>query len=254
MEKLSAVIITFNEQRNIRRCIESLLPVADEIVVLDSLSTDDTRRICESYPSVRFLTQPFAGHIEQKNDAAALATYDLVLSLDADEQLSVQLSNAILLIKQQRQHDGYSMNRLTSYSGQWIRHCGWYPDRKVRLFDRTKGRWGGVNPHDKYELFPGGRQAHLEGDLLHYSYANLEELRKQTQKFGQLGAQALFNAGKGGAWVKMFYSPLFRFLRAYVFKTGFLDGKAGIIISWYSAVECFIKYNQLRKLVFSNNP
>jgi glycosyltransferase involved in cell wall biosynthesis len=252
MEKLSAAIITFNEERNIRRCIESLLPITDEIVVLDSNSTDGTRSICEEYSLVRFHAQPFEGHIQQKNAAAALTAHHLVLSLDADEVISEELKLSILEVKQNRKFDGYTMNRLTSYCGKWIRHCGWYPDRKIRLFDRRKGAWGGVNPHDKYELMQGGTQAHIKGDILHYSYASFEELQLQTDKFAKLGAQHLFEKGRGSAWVKLFFSPTVRFLRAYFFKLGFLDGVAGFTISWYSAVECFRKYNYLRKRVFES--
>ncbi|MFM7177423.1 MAG: glycosyltransferase family 2 protein [Bacteroidota bacterium] len=252
MEKLSAAIITFNEACNIRRCIESLLSVADEIVVLDSNSTDATRAICSEYPIVRFHSQAFAGHIQQKNDVASLTTYDLVLSLDADEALSEELKLSISEIKQNRKCDGYTMNRLTSYCGKWIRHCGWYPDRKIRLFDRRKGAWGGINPHDKYELFPGGTSSHIEGDILHFSYNSFEELQRQTDKFARLGAQDLFEKGRGSAWVKLFFSPAVRFIRAYFLKLGFLDGVAGFTISWYSAIECFKKYNYLRKRVFES--
>jgi glycosyltransferase involved in cell wall biosynthesis len=252
MEKLSAVVITYNEERNIRRCIESLLPVADEIVILDSGSTDNTRQICESFPRIRFEVQIFAGYVKQKNDVLALASNDLVLSLDADEALSPLLTESILKVKSQRNHDGYTMNRLTSYCGQWIRYCGWYPDRKMRLFDRTKGSWVGHKIHEKFELSSPQLQYHIEGDLLHYSYTSFYELRKQTEKFGLLGAQGLYETGRGSSWIKLFYSPIFRFVRAYFFKLGFMDGFAGLTISWYSAVECFIKYNRLRMLVFAN--
>lgn len=252
MQQLSAVVITFNEQRNIRRCIESLLPVADEIVVLDSLSTDQTKAICTEFPVVRFRSQKFLGHIAQKNAAVALAKHELVLSLDADEALSADLAESILQVKRYVASDGYSMNRLTSYCGQWIRHCGWYPDRKIRLFNRSKGAWGGTDPHDKYLMNPGTSVSHLNGDLLHYSYTQPEELRLQSEKFARIGADALFRSGKGVSWLKMFFSPLFRFIRAYLLKAGFLDGKAGLVISWYSASECFQKYNHLRKLVFNH--
>lgn len=252
MQQLSAVVITFNEQRNIRRCIESLLPVADEIVVLDSLSTDQTKAICTEFPVVRFHSQKFLGHIAQKNAAVALAKHELVLSLDADEALSADLAESILQVKRYVASDGYSMNRLTSYCGQWIRHCGWYPDRKIRLFNRSKGAWGGTDPHDKYLMNPGTSVSHLNGDLLHYSYTQPEELRLQSEKFARIGADALFRSGKGVSWLKMFFSPLFRFIRAYLLKAGFLDGKAGLVISWYSASECFQKYNHLRKLVFNH--
>jgi glycosyltransferase involved in cell wall biosynthesis len=254
MVSLSAVIITFNEQRNIGRCIDSLLAVADEIVVLDSLSTDQTASICKQYPQVRFHTQPFLGHIAQKNAAVSLANNDWVLSLDADEELSPELISSILQMKSDPQADGYSMNRLTSYCGKWIRHCGWYPDRKIRLFHRSKGRWSGVDPHDKYTLDSDARLSHLKGDILHYSYVEPSELRTQTEKFARIGGDALFKSGKGSKWVKMFFSPMFRFIRAYVLKLGFLDGRAGLIISWYSAKECFLKYNHLRRLVYNLKP
>ena len=251
MIKLSAVIITFNEQRNIRRCIDSLLNVADEIVVLDSCSTDQTASICSQYPLVRFHSQPFLGHIAQKNAAVSFATHDWVLSLDADEELSPELIASINQMKNNPHGEGYSMNRLTSYCGKWIRHCGWYPDRKIRLFKRSKGRWSGVDPHDKYTLDPGAGFSQLQGDILHYSYVEPHELRAQTEKFARIGGDALFKSGKGSKWIKMFISPLFRFFRAYVLKLGFLDGRAGLIISWYSAKECFLKYDHLRRLVYN---
>lgn len=254
MVKLSAVIITHNEQRNIRRCIDSLLFVADEIIVLDSLSTDQTASICSQFPVVQFHTQPFLGHIAQKNAAVSLASNDWVLSLDADEELSSELITSILQMKIDPQSDGYSMNRLTSYCGKWIRHCGWYPDRKIRLFNRSKGRWSGVDPHDKYTLDMGAKWSHLKGDILHYSYVEPNELRIQTEKFARIGGEALYKSGQGSKWVKMFISPIFRFVRAYIFKLGFLDGQAGFIISWYSAKECFLKYDHLRRLVHNLKP
>lgn len=141
MTAISGVIITFNEEKKIEQCLKSILPVVDEIVVLDSLSTDRTEEICAAY-GVRFVRQKFLGYIEQKNHALLLATHNLVLSLDADECLSEELAKSILEIKQQNTHDGYTMNRLTRYCDKWIHHSGWYPDTKLRLFDKTKGAWG----------------------------------------------------------------------------------------------------------------
>jgi len=141
--KISAVIITFNEEKNIGRCLDSLQKVADEIVVVDSCSNDKTCEICEKY-GVRFIQNRFKGHIEQKNFAMQQAEYDWVLSLDADEVLSLELTDSILKVKKDWVIDGYAFNRLTNYCGTWIRHCGWYPDTKLRLWDKRRGRWGGV--------------------------------------------------------------------------------------------------------------
>src|SRR5262245_55167933 len=142
MIKISAVIITYNEERNIARCIDSVKPVADEIVVLDCFSTDKTQKISEER-GAKFYQQEFLGFARQKNRAVALASYDHVLSLDADEYLSSELTQSILAVKTDWTHDGYLMNRLSSFEGTWIKTCGWYPDAKLRLWDRRKGSWHG---------------------------------------------------------------------------------------------------------------
>ena len=149
--KISATIITFNEERNIKKCIESLLEVADEVIVVDSFSTDDTERICKSFDKLKFYKHSFEGHIQQKNFAVSKTSYNFVLSLDADEQLSNDLINEInnIKIKKVTIPSAYSMPRLNNYCGKWIRHCGWYPDRKIRLWDKRIGTWGGTNPHDE---------------------------------------------------------------------------------------------------------
>src|SRR6516225_8076489 len=148
MTSVSIVIITFNEEKNIRRCLESVKEIADEIVVVDSLSTDHTKSICKEF-GVRFIEQKFLGYIEQKNFALDQAKYDYVLSLDADEAISKELVKSIQEVKQNPESDGYRMNRLTNFCGKWIKHGSWYPDTKLRVFNRKKARWGGINPHDK---------------------------------------------------------------------------------------------------------
>ncbi|MFI5135444.1 MAG: glycosyltransferase family 2 protein, partial [Chitinophagales bacterium] len=145
---ISAVIITFNEEKKIARCIDSLNGVADELVVVDSFSTDATVEICKA-KSVRFIQHAFEGYIQQKNFAVTQATNDFILSLDADECLSEELRLSILAVKNDLKFDGYIMNRRTNFCGQWIHHSGWYPDRKLRLWNRNKGAWGGTDPHDK---------------------------------------------------------------------------------------------------------
>ena len=143
--KVSAVIITYNEERNIKRCLDSIVGVADEIVVVDSYSTDRTEEICKAY-HVKFIQHRFFGHIQQKNWAILQATSPYILSLDADEALSDELRLSILKAKKNWTHDGYYFNRLTNYCGKWIRHTSWYPARKLRLWDSRKGSWGGFNP------------------------------------------------------------------------------------------------------------
>jgi glycosyltransferase involved in cell wall biosynthesis len=247
MPSISAVIITFNEERNIGRCLAALAGVADEIVVLDSFSTDRTQEICLEY-GARFEQHAFDGHIEQKNRALAAATHPFVLSLDADEALSETLRQSILAIKNHPEYDGFIVNRRTNYCGQWIAHSGWYPDRKLRLFDRRLGHWGGTNPHDRVEMLDGARTMRLDGDLLHYSYYTVEEHLARARKYAHIAAAAMHNQSKRGAWWRMWVSPAAKFLRNYFLKLGFLDGPAGWTICRISALETYWKYRELSKL------
>lgn len=247
MDKLSVVIITFNEERNIRRCLESVLQVADEIVVVDSLSTDRTKQICHEY-EVQFHEQKFLGYIEQKNFALKFATYDYVLSLDADEALSDELISSILKVKKDLKYGGYTMNRLTNYCGKWIHHCGWYPDEKLRLFKHELGSWGGVNPHDKFMFDKSVQTIHINGDLLHYSYYTLDDHFKQIERFTDIAAGELHGKGKKVSLTKLWLSPVVRFVRDYFFLSGFLDGKSGFRICRLSAYATYLKYKKLKKL------
>lgn len=245
---LSAVIITFNEERNIERCLKSLQGVADEIVVLDSFSKDRTREICQQY-GVKFFEHVFDGHIQQKNRAITYASNDHVLSLDADEALDETLKKSILAVKQNFDKQGYYTNRLTNYCGHWVRHCGWYPDKKLRLFDRTKGHWTGINPHDKYELYSGDASAgQLNGDLLHYSYYTLDDHYRQVEYFTTIAAKAYFEKGKKAPAYKLILNPISKFISHYFITLGFLDGKAGYLISRISAYATWLKYKKLRDL------
>lgn len=247
MQSISAVIITLNEEKNIGRCIDSLRRVADDIVVVDSFSTDRTKEICTE-KQVRFVEHRFEGHIEQKNYALTQALYPFVLSLDADEALSPELEKSILAIKQTPLADGYTMNRLTNYCGQWIRHGGWYPDTKLRLWQLDKGQWGGINPHDKVELSKGARIQHLKGDLLHYSFYTRGQHLEQIVKFAEIGAKALKQKGVKPSLLKMLTHPAARFIRGYFLKAGFLDGANGFFISHRSAWGNYLKYKRLREI------
>ena len=240
MPKISVVIITLNEERNIERCLLSVKDVADDIVVVDSFSTDRTEEICNNF-KVRFITNEFKGHIEQKNWAITKAKYPHILSLDADEALSEELKSSIIKVKNNWQYDGYYFNRLTNYCGSWIRHTGWYPDRKLRLWDSRKGQWKGVNPHDKYELIKGATKKYLKGDLLHYSFFSISQHIQQVNKFSDISAKANLKKGKKSNLLIILIHPVWKFLHLYFFKLGFLDGYYGLIISIISANAAFLK-------------
>jgi len=248
MPKLSVVIITFNEEKNIARCLESVKEIADDVVVIDSFSTDRTEELCKA-KGVRFIQHKFEGHIEQKNWAITQAHYPYILSLDADEALNDTLKKSVLEIKNNWQYDGYYMNRLTNYCGKWIYHCGWYPDKKLRLWDSRKGKWGGTNPHDKYELINGDKNTgYLKGDILHYSYYTIDGHRKQTNSFSTISANALFAQGKKATLIKLYISPVVKFIQSYLLQLGILDGYYGFTICKISAHATYLKYFKLKQL------
>ena len=245
--RLSAVIITLNEERNLTRCLASLKDVADDVVVVDSFSSDRTGAIAKEH-GARFVQHAFEGHIEQKNWAITQAAHPWVLSLDADEALSDALQASIRAVKQDGTADGYTMNRLTNYCGRWIRHGGWYPDVKLRLWDSRKGRWGGENLHDRYEMGTGSRIEHLEGDLLHYSYHSIADHYRQVEYFTTIAAKARAAQGRYGTVLHRMFSPVAQFLGGYLLRLGFLDGGAGFTIARISAYATRLKYDKLRRM------
>lgn len=247
MERLSVVIITYNEERNIKRCLESVKDIADEIVVLDSLSTDKTQEICSEF-NVRFISQDFLGHIQQKNLAASYASNSWVLSLDADEALDQTLKFDIIRVLKNPQFNAYRMNRLTNYCGKWVKHSGWYPDTKARLWKKEAGEWGGENPHDKWELFdkkaPYGK---LKGDILHYSYYSISEHIKQIEKFTEIAAKEAVKKGRTCSVPHVIFGFFWKFFHSYFIKLGILDGYTGFLICSLSAFSSMIKYAKIRQ-------
>ena len=248
MPQISAVIITFNEEKNIERCLLSVKEIADDIVVVDSFSTDRTEEICK-LQGARFIKNKFVGHIEQKNYAISQARFPHVLSLDADEQLSEQLMDSIRKVKENWEADGYYFNRLTNYCGQWIRHSSWYPSPKLRLWDSRKGQWGGINPHDVFILQPGSSEKFLKGDLNHFSYYSINEHIAQINRFSEIRANSYFKEGRTVGYITILIAPLWRFFRDYFLKLGFLDGFYGLVICTNSSFETFQKYVKLRSLI-----
>lgn len=250
MEPISVVIITFNEAENIGRCIDAVAKVADEVVVLDSFSSDETETIAKQ-KGARFFKQQFEGHIQQKNKAISFAKNEWVLSLDADELLSEEAVQKIRQLKDWDKYNAFSFNRLNNYCGQWIKHGGWYPDRKIRLFKKSSGQWGGTNPHDKFEVKINSAVIHIAADILHYSYRTKEEHIEQSKNFSAIAANALFVSGKGSQVLKLSFGAPVKFLRDYVFRLGFLDGKNGFFIAYISAKAVFWKYKMLQQLNLS---
>ena len=243
---LSVIIITFNEEKNIERCLASVKDIADEIVVVDSFSTDKTKEICLKH-DVLFIQKKWEGYSKTKNFANSQAKNNWILSLDADEALSPKLSDSIVLLKQNLGLTFCSFNRLTNYCGTWIKNGGWYPDSKIRIFDKTIANWVG-EIHEELSFSTPVKIKHLQGDCLHYSYYSLEQHYAQVEKYTDIAANDLFIKNKSVSFVKLYFSPAIKFLRDYFFKLGFLDGKAGFTIARISAYATYLKYAKLKQL------
>lgn len=241
MRHITAVIITKNEERNIGRCLDSLVGVVDQMLVVDSGSTDETTKICKE-KGADVYTRTWQGYSDQKNWGNEQASHDWILSIDADEALSVELKESILAAKSV-DRSNYSMARLANYCGQWIHHSGWYPDKKFRLFDRRETKWRG----DIHETLnsEGNEPKLLHGDLLHYSYYSVEEHAAQANRFSSIAARSMYVNGKQPSLINVLFNPFFRFFKFYFLKRGFLDGFAGFTISSIAAYEVFLKYAKL---------
>lgn len=239
--KLSVVIITLNEEKNIGKCLDTAWQVADEIVVVDSFSTDRTREICEEKRAV-FIEHPFHGHIGQKNFAISQASYDFVLSIDADEILSNQLISSIRKVKQNPSYNAYTINRLSHYVDRFIRHGHWFPDKKIRLFKKNIGKWAGRNPHDLFIIKDGSKAPMLKGVLYHFTFDSIFDHIRQANNFSEIGAKQLQDQHILFLIIKALISPLWGFLYGYIGRLGLLDGWYGLTIAVISSAETFLKY------------
>lgn len=243
--KISATIITLNEQGNIARAIESLR-CADEVVVLDSGSSDQTIDAAARL-GARVVETPWRGYAGQKNFAAQQAAHDWVLSIDADEALSEALEAEIWQIKKNGpQFDAYTMPRMARYLGRWILHSGWYPDRKVRLYDRRKARWVGDYVHESVQA--DGRIGRLHCNLLHYTCSSLSEHLKTMDRYTTLAAEELVAQHRQVQWPDLVLNPLWTFVRTYFFQAGFLDGIEGLTIAFMAAFYNFLKFAKARNM------
>lgn len=246
MQRLAVVIITLNEERNIERCIRSVRDLADEIIVLDAFSTDKTASICKDL-GVRFEQRAWEGYSATKNYLNSLVTAEFILSLDADEALSEDLYQEIKSAKASGFQGTYSVNRMTNYMGKWIKHSGWFPDIKPRLFPKEGSYWDGAYVHETL-VHPPSEEHLFKGILEHYSYYSYADHRARADKYSVLTAQKFHAAGKQVGPLKPCISAIGRFIAMYFIKLGFLDGWAGFKIAQISAASNILKYKELRRL------
>lgn len=243
MPKITACIISFNEEKKIEECLKSVRPIVDEIIVVDSNSSDKTVEIAKKYAE-RVYLQDFLGHVEQKNLAVSKATNEWVLALDCDERLSPELQQSILRVKDHlEKFDAYRVSRKTFYVYRWLNHV-WRPDKKVRLFNKNRARWDGVNPHDAVFVDSDLIQD-LTGDLLHLSFDSLSAHLQTIDSFTEIGAREIMKKGKRVSLFTPFLHANWTFARMYILKLGFLDGFAGLAASLLSWVHVFVKYSKV---------
>ena len=243
MAKISACIISYNEENKIEDCLKSLEGVVDEIIVVDSLSTDKTKEITKKYTD-KIFDQKFLGHVEQKNLAIEKASNDWILSLDCDERLTDELKESILEVKNNLEGaDAYKVARRTFYVYRWLNYC-WYPDQKIRLFNKKTAHWAGTNPHDHVEV-NGDKIKLLKGDLLHYSFNSISEHIQTLDLFTEIGANEIIRKNKKVNILSPWTHGLWTFLKLYLFKRGFMDGYAGLVVAVLSGMHAFVKYNKV---------
>ena len=244
---ISACIIAKNEADRIGPCLESVA-FCDEIVVLDSGSTDGTQAVCRR-AGARVIETDWPGWVAQKNRAVEAAEHEWILSLDADERVDSELRAAIEQLRAGRlgapqEPTAYEVTRKVHYLGRWIRHGGWYPEWRVRLFDRRKAHWGGIDPHDRVEC--EGRPARIRsGNLEHYTYRSMEDHLRQMILFTGEAAVQMDARGRRYVFLSMLLRPAWRFFHTYVLRLGFLDGQAGFVIARLGAYFTFLKYARL---------
>jgi glycosyltransferase involved in cell wall biosynthesis len=244
--EFSAVVITYNEERRLDDALKSLAGVASEIVVVDCFSTDETIRIARKYTD-RVFERAWTNYADQKNFANDKASCSWIFSLDADERLSPELRKELAELKKAEPDCvGFAIPRQVYYLGRWVRHSGWYPDWRVRLFRKDSARWEGEFVHEN--LVVRGKIKKLRAPIHHFTYRNIHEHLARINKFSGLAAHKLYAGRKKARWYHLLFLPFFRFFRAYVWKRGFLDGFAGLVISVLTGYAVFARYAKLREI------
>ncbi len=243
MQNLTTCIITYNEEENIKDCINSVKSFSDEIIVVDSLSKDKTTEIAKSL-GAKVILQEFLGHVQQKQFAVDSSSNDWIFSIDADERASEELSNKIIELKKENFNGfhGFYVNRRNYYLGKWIKYGGWYPEKRIRLFNRKFGYWGGKNPHDKVIMKPQSKTGDLNLDIIHFPYKNITHHLDVINKYSTISAKEKIEKGEKVYFYNLIFNPAFKFFKAYVLKKGFLMGKIGFIHATMGAISSFMKY------------
>lgn len=244
MEKISAVIITFNEEKKIATCLASLQGVVDEIVVMDNFSTDNTPSICKQF-GVNFYQQNWAGYGQQKNDAIAKSKYNYILSIDADEYLSPTLQQSIIQLKKHALQGHFTVNRLNIFYGYALKYGLSQPDKIVRLFNKQTTTWSLKEVHETLEYSDKEGKQFIAGDLMHLSKDSMHDYITTLNKYTTLGAIEYQKKGKKSSLFKILFSPAFTFIKGYFFRAGFLDGMPGLIMAFTLSFDTFMKYAKL---------
>jgi glycosyltransferase involved in cell wall biosynthesis len=247
LKQLSATIITLDEEEKIGNALASLEGLCDEIVVVDSYSSDDTPRICERF-GCRFIQQEWLGYRQQKQLAVDLTTKPWVLSLDADEELSPSLRAELFQWKSRPDDErvGFLLPRIAFFMGRWILHTTWHPDWQLRLFQKSAGRWQGGRVHESVKVSgPIGRMAN---PIRHYTYSSISEYLAQLDKFSSLAAADHLDRSRGSGWAYLVFYPPLVFAKNFILKAGFLDGLPGFVVSLLAATSTFFKYLKVEEL------
>jgi glycosyltransferase involved in cell wall biosynthesis len=244
VQKLTVTVITRNESRHIAAALESVT-WADEVIVVDSESTDDTVAIAQRY-TPHVIVRPWPGYVAQKNFAAEQASHDWILSLDADERVSPELADEIRRVLGGPTAVGFRIPRVTFHLGRWIRTTDWYPDYQLRLYDRRRSRWTGRYVHES--VHADGAVAKLRGELQHYAYRDLAHHVETMDRYTALAARQMFEDGRRASWIDILVVPRLTFFRNYILRGGFRDGMVGLIISAMNAYYVSVKFAKLWEL------
>lgn len=237
---ISTFIICFNEGHQIERTLKSL-SFSDEIIIVDSGSTDDTVEVCKKYTDKIFI-KPWAGFVEQKEYGLSLCSHEWVFNIDADEVVTAELATEMLSSVEENEYDGFFINRVVYHLGKWWRKGLWYPEYRMRLFRKSKTRWEGTDPHEKAVV--NGKTKRLKGELLHYTYKDLHDQILRLNRYSTTLAENAIREGKKTNVIEIIFRPQFRFLKMYFLKKGFLEGFPGFIVSMLEAWYVFVKYSK----------